>query len=141
MTSPEQVKKFLALQDGIFICKKYTILGTDAVLWHGKSNGNLFVGPGFWAAMSSFAVVSSPFFVQVRLFVLMLLYNCFLYELLMHEVRIFEKFARRLPADSTENCKLSKRLEFYVQLGCVPRLRVPALNVQNLNSWHLEVQV
>ena len=54
------------------------------------------------------------FLVQVRLFVLILLYNCFLYELLMQEVRIFEKFARRLPADSTENCKLSKRLEFYV---------------------------
>ena len=53
----------------------------------------------------------------------------------MQEVRIFERFARRLPADSTENCKLSKRLEFYVQPGCVPGLRVPALNVQNLNSY------
>ena len=101
----------------------------------------LSVGPGFRAAMRSSAVVSSPFFVQVRLFVLILLYNCFLYELLMQEVRIFESFARRLPVDSTENCKLSKRSEFCVQLGCVPGLRVPALNMQNLNSWHLEVQV
>ena len=80
-------------------------------------------------------------FVQVRLFVTILLYNCFLHILMMQEVRIFERFARRLPADSTENGKLSKRLEFYVQPGCVPGLRVPALNVQNLNSWHLEVQV
>jgi hypothetical protein len=103
---------------------------------------NLSFGPGFWAAMSSYAVVSSPFFfVQVRLFVLILIYNCFLYELLMQEVRIFEKLARRLPADSTENCKLSKILEFHVQPGCVPGLRLHALNVQNLNSWHLEVQV
>ena len=82
--------------------KKHTILGTDAVLSHGKSNGN-FVR---WAWISSSdEIICSRFvaifLVQVRLFVLILLNNCFLYELLMQEVRIFEKFARRLPAHST----------------------------------------
>ena len=70
----------------------HTIIGaTDAVLWHGESNG-YFVR---WAwifgsdelSISSFVAF---FFVQVRLFVLILLYNCFLYELLMQEVRIYK---------------------------------------------------
>ena len=142
MTSPELEWKTISAAWRNFYMKWHTILGTDAVLWHGKSNGQFVLWA--WILGSNELICSgfvAFFLVQVRLFVLILLYNCFLYELLMQEVRIFEKFARRLPADSTENCKLSKRLEFYVQPGCVPGLRLHALNVQNLNNWHLEVQV
>ena len=86
-------------------------------------------------------MVSSQFLVKVRPFILILLYNCFAHELVMQQVRICVQFARSLQIDSTEECKLSKRLNVHARFGCVPELRVLVLNAQNLNSWHFEVQV